>query len=93
MNELTRSFDFSGVSVSSFSYFSDSQFTHCSDKPFVISPPCVMPHPDGSVSHFVWESSIYPDRDTSEKLLEYFEKDGRVFVRESIYTKQSDIVL
>lgn len=41
----------------------------------------------------LWESTLTPDNDASERLMEVSEIDGHIYICESIYTKQPDIVL
>ena len=41
----------------------------------------------------LWGSTVNPDNDASERLLEVSELDGKIYLCESLYTKQPDIVL
>ncbi len=44
-----------------------------------IKPPCSFVNEDGSISHYLWASSLFPDvMDTSEDFVELVEKDGHV---------------
>ena len=61
---------------------------------FIVKPPCVQTLPSGLKIHYIWESTLNPQNDTSDALIEIWEHPSGAFsFYESPLTKQADISL
>ena len=40
---------------------------------FVVKPPCVQTFPSGLKIHYIWESTLNPQNDTSDALIEIWD--------------------
>ncbi len=61
---------------------------------FIVKPPCIQVLPNGCKIHYIWESTLNPQKDTSGALIEIWEHPDGVFsFFESPFTATPDIEL